>query len=223
MSCSIAIAVFARAPVPGAAKTRLIPRLGAQGAARLQAQLIDLAVTRALAVAPLETCLWLDGEPASTASPGGVPVYTQRGEDLGARMAHAFESLLPKQETVLLIGTDCPAQSVGDLQHAADALKTHDVVLQPAEDGGYVLIGLSQRVLRYTPARWRELFADVAWGTGSVLEQTQARLGIVGLHHAVLDSRPDLDLPQDYDRAVREGWIAAIDAADGAASSAPAG
>lgn len=223
MISSIAIAVFARTPVPGTVKTRLIPRLGAQGAARLQTQLIDLALARTLAVAPLGTCLWLAGEPAGHPTPIGVPVHAQRGDDLGARMANAFEMLLPKHETVLLIGTDCPAQSAGDLHQAALALRSHDVVLQPAEDGGYVLIGLSQRVLQHTPPRWRELFADIAWGTEAVLVQTQARLGTTGLRHALLDALPDLDLPQDYVRAVHEGWIAALDVTDDATDGATEG
>ena len=220
MSGALAIAVFARAPVPGAAKTRLIPRLGPDGAARLQTQLIDLALARARMAAPDATHLWLAGNWTGGAISEDVAIHAQIGDDLGARMAQAFGTLLPRHDKVLLIGTDCPAQTVDDLHRAAHALDSHEVVLQPADDGGYVLVGLSQRVLRQTPPRWRDLFAGVAWGTGAVLAQTQARLVALALRAALLDTRPDLDLPEDYDRAVREGWIAPCPA-DGLPARAP--
>ena len=208
---SLAVAVFARTPVAGAAKTRLIPRLGAEGAARLQAQLTQLALARAMKVAPGNTSLWLAGEPAPYTGQNVVPVHVQRGDDLGVRMALAFETLLPQHAAVLLIGTDCPAQTDADLRDAALSLETHDVVVQPADDGGYVLIGLSQRVLHHTPSNWRELFCGVAWGTSSVFAQTQDRLAATGLRHALLPSRPDLDVAQDYERAVQSGWIVPVD------------
>lgn len=214
----LAIAVFARTPVAGQAKTRLIPLLGAEGAARLQAQLTHRALTRALAVAPEATWLWLTGADAPLSCDAAVRRAVQSGEDLGERMTHAFAHMLPQAEAVILIGTDCPAQREDDLQQAARALQMHDVVLQPAQDGGYVLVGLRRRVLQDAPARWPQLFTGIDWGSNAVYAQTQAKLAAAGtgLTAATLPARPDLDLPQDYAQAVQAGWIDPVNAGGGA-------
>lgn len=201
----LAVAVFARAPVPGTAKTRLIPKLGARGAAQLQAQLTERALARARAAAPAVSLWWTGTEAAPL--PHDVPVFVQHGADLGARMALAFDTLLPRYARVLLIGTDCPAQTPNDLRAAAHALDNADGVVQPAEDGGYVLIGLAQRA---APG-WRGLFENIAWGTSEVLEQTLARAAAAKLALQQLPPRPDLDTPTDYDRALAAGWITPID------------
>lgn len=201
----LAVAVFARTPVAGQTKTRLIPHLGAAGAARLQAQLIDRALARALSVAPGHTHLWLTGEGVSTAWPEGVAVHTQHGADLGERMAQAFHTLLPQYAAVLLIGTDCPAQTPDDLHQATQALRTHEVVLQPALDGGYVLVGLSARVQSQT--HWPQMFEGITWGSSAVYLQTQQQLRAMGLSHHSLAPKPDLDEPSDYEHALAQGWI----------------
>ncbi len=203
-----AVAVFARTPVAGQTKTRLIPRLGPEGAAQLQAQLIDKALTRALSLTPQHTHLWLTGAAVPTRWPQGVTVHAQHGADLGERMTHAFSTLLPQYAAVLLIGTDCPAQTPDDLRQAAQALRTHDVVLQPAQDGGYVLVGLSARVLQQQ--RWPEIFVGIEWGSSAVYSQTLQQLsamGAMGLSHVSLASKPDLDEPEDYEHALVQGWI----------------
>lgn len=199
---TLGIAVFARTPVPNTAKTRLIPRLGAVGAARLQAQLTLRAVARACEVAPRTVSLWWAGDDPPP-PPAGVEIFYQRGANLGARMIHAFDNLLSRYARVLLVGTDCPAQTPADLRAAHEALHIADVVLQPAEDGGYVLVGIKQQA----SAEWRTIFDDVAWGTGTVLAQTLARLAQTRLTHHLLSPRPDLDTPADYDRAIAAGWI----------------
>ena len=204
----LALSVFARTPVAGQTKTRLIPRLGAVGAARLQAQLIDKALARALSVAPQHTHLWLTGESVTTVWPDGVTVHAQEGADLGARMTHAFATLLPQYATVLLIGTDCPAQTPDDLRQAAQALHSHDVVLQPAHDGGYVLVGLSARVLQQP--RWPKMFESIDWGSSAVYQQTEQQLVAISLSHHSLEPKPDLDEPSDYERALERGWVAAV-------------
>ncbi len=219
MTATIAVAVFARTPVVGSTKTRLIPRLGAHGAAQLQAQLIHKAVARAQTLAPDNTSLWLAGQPVSTVWPREVKVFDQQGADLGARMTHAFQTLLQQHSAVILIGTDCPAQTPQDLHQAAQALHTHELVLQPAEDGGYVLVGLSAQVLTHTPARWPEMFCGIDWGSSAVWKQTQAQLAAMGLGHTEIEMRPDLDVPDDYDRAVRAGWVEAFDGASTALPS----
>jgi hypothetical protein len=202
------IAVFARAPVPGEAKTRLIARLGAQGAARLQEQLIERALVRACAVAAAQVTLWVAGDVGhpfmrGAAQRHGVALAVQAGNDLGARMAHAFDAALARAAACVLIGTDCPAMTPAHIAQAAELLRTHDVVLQPALDGGYVLIGLR--------ASQPGLFHDIAWGTAEVLAATRARIAALGLACAELPPLPDLDTAADYDHACAAGWITAIE------------
>lgn len=193
--------MFARAPVAGAAKTRLIPLLGAHGAAQLQARLIETALAKARAVPDCAVTLWLAGEASAlpASARGGTAIELQHGADLGERMAHAFARSLARSRRVLLIGTDCPALTRIDLLAAFAALEAHDVVLQPAEDGGYVLIGLR--------APQPGLFDGIAWGGPTVLEGTRQRSAQLGLREATLPALPDLDTPQDYARAVTAGWL----------------
>jgi len=203
----LAIAVFARAPVAGATKTRLIPRLGADGAARLQEQLIERALARATAVAGAAVSLWVAGDlaqpfVADAARRHGVALHAQQGIDLGERMAHAFATLLHGAERAVLIGTDCPAMTVDDLHDAAAALDNNDVVVQPALDGGYVLIALR--------AAQPQLFAGIAWGSALVLEQTMARAAELGLTVGRARPLPDLDTPEDHAHALAQGWIDAV-------------
>lgn len=202
------IAVFAKAPVPGEAKTRLIPRLGADGAARLQQRLIECALEKALALRGARVTLWVAGDTdhpfiAACAQRVGVAVRIQQGRDLGARMLHAFaDTLAPgRGERCLLIGTDCPALATADLAAAAEALAAHDAVVQPAEDGGYVLIGL-----RAAHAR---LFEGIEWGQPTVMQATRERMAGLGLRWCERPPLPDLDTPDDYERALAAGWIAA--------------
>ncbi len=196
------VAVFARAPVPGSAKTRLIPRLGAEGAAALQRQLIERAVTRALALPHARVTLWTTGpiDPmAGRLLAAGVALRLQHGEDLGARMAHAFAETLDGSRPMLLIGTDCPAQSVEDLQQALAALDGADAVVQPAEDGGYVLIGMK----RAHPV----LFEHIHWGSHTVTAETRERAASARLRLAEIAPLWDLDRGDDLDRAVALGLV----------------
>jgi rSAM/selenodomain-associated transferase 1 len=204
----LAIAVFAKAPVPGQAKTRLIPLLGADGAARLQAQLLDAALAKATAVGGAACTLWVAGaldHPAVAAAAAryAVAVQPQQGADLGARMhaaiAHTLGSARASIGNCLLIGTDCPALTTAHLAQAAAALATHDVVLGPADDGGYVLIGMRQPQAT--------LFKDIAWGSSTVLQATRARIAVARLRVFELPSLPDLDTPEDFRHAQALGWV----------------
>src|SRR5256885_854448 len=162
MRRGVVLIVFARAPTPGAAKTRLIPRLGAWRAARLQARLTMRALRTALAAdcGPVE----LHGSEARhrffahCRNKFRVEVKGQRGTDLGARMHGALAAALRRRRAAILIGTDCPALRPADLRRAARLLRgAREAVLAPAEDGGYALIGAR----RASPA----LFEGIAWGT----------------------------------------------------------
>lgn len=194
------ILIFAKAPVPGYAKTRLAPVLGAQGAADLQAKLIhrtvDMTVGSRLAPIQIWACGYagleffdafrfaLDGQ-----------VHIQCGHDLGARMGHALEQVLGSADFAVLIGTDCPAMDSGYLERACAILDSGcNAVLGPAEDGGYVLIGLR----RYDP----RLFGEIAWGTSEVLRQTRERLHHLGWTCGELPTLWDIDLPDDLRRLV---------------------
>jgi uncharacterized protein len=195
------IAIFARAPVPGEAKTRLIPALGAAGAAALQRQLIERTLQTACAVPAAHVTLWAAGDAkhpslAEVASRFGVDIAVQVGADLGARMHRAF---VATGAPLVLIGTDCPQLAPGDLTAAAAALGDHDVVIQPATDGGYVLIGLA----RPQPA----LFESIDWGGPQVLRQTQGRIAALGLHCAMRPTLDDLDNAADLKRAIDAGLL----------------
>jgi rSAM/selenodomain-associated transferase 1 len=200
---TVDIAVFARAPVPGHAKTRLIPRLGPHGAARLQRQLIEGSLARAMALPGARVTLWTTGTNdeanVHAALAAGAIVREQCGEDLGTRMAHAFCQTLDGRRPMLLIGTDCPAQTVDDLRAALAALLNADAVIQPAEDGGYVLIGMN--------APRRELFSGVEWGSDRVLVATRARAAEHGIRLAELPTCWDLDRSEDLDRALALGLV----------------
>jgi rSAM/selenodomain-associated transferase 1 len=208
MCRSTPIAVFARAPVAGAVKTRLIPRLGAEGALDLHRQLVESTLFRARDAALGEVTLWIAddaGHPEVQAcvKRQRVKLAVQQGANLGARMDTALAATLAAQPDrgCLLIGTDCPALSSRHLQRAAQLLATHDVVLGPAHDGGYVLIGLN--------APQPALFEGIAWGTEAVLAATRARIDAANLRCAELDPLPDLDSAADYDDALTAGWICA--------------
>jgi len=198
---SVEVAVFARAPVAGQAKTRLIPVLGAEGAAALQRQLIERSLRTARALGGTRVTLWIAGDlvhpfVVETARRFGVAVAAQVGADLGARMHHAFAATAAP---LLLIGTDCPQLQPDDLRAAAAALADHEVVIQPATDGGYVLIGLA----RPQPT----LFESIAWGGPEVLRQTQARIAALGIRCALRPVRDDLDTPADLQRAIAAGLL----------------
>ncbi len=173
------VVVFARAPEPGAAKTRLIPLLGADGAAALQGVLLDHALTTAIAADIGRVELWCAPSAqhpllSACLQRHGIDGVSQCEGDLGARMQHAAAATLAAAARVIIIGADCPALTADDLRAAAAALDGHhDAVLIPAEDGGYVLIGL-----KWWDAR---LFSDIVWGGDQVLAATRARLAALQL------------------------------------------
>lgn len=193
------IAVFAKVPEAGAVKTRLIPALGAVGAAALHEHLIAATLAKANSLGDAAVCLWLAGDAARYAAPRGTALAQQQGADLGAKMAHAFAATLARSRACALIGSDCPALQPRHLRQAFDLLAGHDVVINPADDGGYVLIALKVPQPR--------LFEGIPWGGPKVLELTRARIAGLGLHAAFLPSLPDLDTPEDLERARAAGWL----------------
>lgn len=197
-----AVGVMAKAPIPGFAKTRLIPRLGAEGAAALQARLTLNALNTARAATP-EVVLFTAGDAAHPFWAQCPPVakVAQVEGDLGQRMAAALETLLARCPRALLIGSDCPALQPGHLEAAAEALEQAPFVFIPAEDGGYVLVG-SQRVAH-------GVFRGIAWGSDQVMTQTRERLLTEGLDWQELDPLWDLDTEADWERSRALGMASA--------------
>ena len=195
MNETIAIAVLAKAPLPGFAKTRLIPALGAEGAALLQARLVEHSVATACAARIGPVTLW--GAPDEShplfqaiGARLGVTLARQDGGDLGERMLAAVAAA---DMPVLVIGTDCPALTSDHLRTAADILRSGaDAAIIPAEDGGYALIGLR------TPAR--TLFSEMRWSVPSVMQETRRRLRDLGMRWQEPVTLWDLDLPEDIER-----------------------
>ncbi len=199
---SVRLLVFARAPQAGATKTRLIPALGAAGAARLHAALLRHALTAAAAAAPHELQLWATGEDPDAVLPAlacetGATLRQQPPGDLGERMAAALARATGDGHPAIVLGSDCPWLSAPVLCEAADRLAGYDAVIGPADDGGYVLLGLHRAEA--------SLFRDVEWGTDRVLETTRARLQGLGWRWWELPPRPDVDRPEDLAALARLG------------------
>lgn len=194
--------VFAKAPVAGRAKTRLIPALGAEGAARLQAALIEDALQRARAAAPASLELWGAGpDPggvlARAARRHGARLHEQCAGDLGRRMRAALSAATADRVPAVIIGSDAPGLSSARIGEADRLLAAHDAVIGPAHDGGYVLLGLHG-----CP---RELFEGVTWGSDRVLAETRERIRALGWCHAELEPGWDVDRPEDLERVVALG------------------
>lgn len=200
------LVIFAKAPRPGQAKTRLIPALGGEGAAQLAARLLVHTVQEALnsGLQPLELCA--SPAPTDPAWQSALPetlrqrlVWNDQGAgDLGERLARAAARLDAQGEAMLFIGTDCPALDAATLERAAQALMAHDAVLIQSTDGGYVLLGLQ----RFHPS----VFADITWSSPVVAAQTRARLAALGLRWAELPALTDIDEPQDLS-ALPASWL----------------
>lgn len=192
---AVAVEVLAKPPVPGRVKTRLADALTHPGCARLARAQLErtLRVAAESGIGPVT--LRVAGGPwhpylRDRARVHGAGLASQRGADLGERMAHAVRASLDGRAGVVLLGTDCPGLMAGDLRAAAERLAAGtDVVLGPALDGGYYLAG----VRRAIPA----MFRSMNWGAGDVLQTTLRSLARAGHTVSLLDSRSDLDRPAD--------------------------
>ena len=202
---STAVIVFARAPQPGHVKTRLIPLIGAEGAAALHVRLLKLTLETARAAGFRR--IELHGAPDCDdpffrfcAGHYGVALVPQTAGDLGTRMLAAFEAALAAHARVLLVGSDCPALTARHLRRAERALRDGaDAVLGPCEDGGYALIGL-RRV-------HASLFENVTWGSGTVMAETRARIAALEWRCHELETLWDVDRAEDYERLVGAGLL----------------
>lgn len=175
-------------------------RFGDEGSIRIHQQLVshilkelDGCITRD----KTELCIYHDGGSRTEMEEWLGKHYLfmpQRGEDLGQRMAQALSGALAQGKNVILLGSDCPAVSTSLLQEALDSLQQHDMVIGPAHDGGYYLIGLAQNV---DIGRCRSLFHRIPWSTPQVLSRTMERAEEQKLQVHTLPTLHDIDTADD--------------------------
>ncbi|MGD8521378.1 MAG: TIGR04283 family arsenosugar biosynthesis glycosyltransferase [Desulfobacterales bacterium] len=193
--------IFTRYPEPGKTKTRLIPVLGKHGSAELQRQMTEHLISRSRKLSPhraLSTEIRYEGgnETLMQNWLGVQFTYALQPEgNIGQRMGLVFEEAFQSGvETAVIIGTDIPGITTDILENAFEKLYHHDLVFGPARDGGYYLIGIKK-------ASWPKakalLFKKIPWGTASVLPQTLAAAGKMGLSHILLETLDDVDRPED--------------------------
>ncbi|MBW2408981.1 MAG: TIGR04283 family arsenosugar biosynthesis glycosyltransferase [Deltaproteobacteria bacterium] len=195
--------IFTRYPEAGTTKTRMIPELGAEGAAELQRRMTEHIMSRAVGLCdlhpiPVEVRYEGGSEKLMTEWLGPGFSYCHQGSgDIGLRMGRAFtETFGQGCESVVIIGSDIPDISTKILQNAFEALGENDLVLGPAADGGYYLIGVQRETFRH----WNpQLFSDIRWGTASVLPQTLHVARKLGLNYKLLATLRDVDRPEDLD------------------------
>jgi len=199
---STAIAVFAKAPVPGRVKTRLVPPLTPEEAAAVARACLETTLRRFVPALDAPITLFLDGEADRTlqtlVESLAVPIVPQVGADLGARLVEAFRSLREGGAArAVVLGSDSPTIDVTWIARAIASLDTHDAVIGPTEDGGYYLIALRAEV--------PELFRDIPWSTGSVARATLERASALGIAVDVLPVWYDVDDIATLRRALAEG------------------
>lgn len=187
--------LFAKAPVPGYAKTRLIPALGEEGAATLAGKLIERTLNTASQLQDADIVLCCAPDCSHECFPQlaetwGVRLQSQVGGDLGQRMTAALDEALQQPGSAVLIGTDCPGLQAGDLETAFAHLEAGcDLVLGRTLDGGYHLIGMKQV--------YKALFEDMAWSTVEVCGITLQRAQAIGLQVRFTATHQDIDQPED--------------------------
>jgi uncharacterized protein len=192
------IMIFAKAPEAGQSKTRLIPAMGEEGAAELHKRMAQYIINNMLTagIADIELHCYPDCQHAfflHQPALHNIALHKQQGRHLGERMANAMMKALTQSRYAIIIGTDAPCLTPGYLLTAFEKLKSGtDVVIGPAEDGGYVLIGLSQ----YNPL----LFENIDWGSEHVLQQTLGRIKKSNMSLHILDMKWDVDTVNDLSK-----------------------
>jgi len=190
----VLIRIFARQPVVGQVKTRLIPALGAQGAMILYQELLNHTINTVVhaELSAIDLCVTPESQPSfftQHSDSKSFSITMQSGADLGQRMYHALDNALEKANKVIIIGTDCPFLNMVDLQQAIKALDSYDMVFSPAHDGGYVLVGASKLD--------KCVFSAIDWGTSAVMAQTRQQLRQTNLSWHELATQHDIDVPED--------------------------
>jgi rSAM/selenodomain-associated transferase 1 len=190
------IVIFAKAPVPGKAKTRLAPALGEGGAARLAHRMLLDTWRQAIAVQVADAELCVAPDPTDDEwqglLPSGAALISGQGKgDLGQRLASAAERVIAGGERIVLIGTDCPGLTTSRLTDACRELEGHEAVIHPTFDGGYALLGLS----RFDPS----IFSGIEWSSSSVAGETIGRVRALGWSLHLGETLQDIDEPADLE------------------------
>ena len=190
------LCIFTRVPRLGAVKSRLAATLGAEEALAAHCELVENALAGLAAIPGIDTELWLDGAPDATVSAWlerwPMRLRRQHGAELGARMYHALADCLATGHAGIVVGTDCPELDAAYVSRAAAVLARHDVVLGPAEDGGFGLVGLARPAFG--------VFDGVAWGGPQALSGTLANAMRLRLRTCLLPQIWDVDTFPDWER-----------------------
>jgi len=191
------ILIFSKAPVAGQVNTRLLPHITAEQAARLHEEFTRDRLQMCTAAGLCDVQLWCSPNTrhaffCDCRQQYAVQLYAQQGKGLGERMSNAMKAMLGAYKRIIIIGTDAPALDIDAIDAAINELECRDIVLVPAEDGGYVLIGAS--------THHDDLLVDVPWGTESVLASTVRNIERLGLKHSLLGECWDVDRPEDLER-----------------------
>ncbi len=210
MTCHDRLLLFTRYPEAGRSKTRLIPALGADGAAQLQRSLTERIALQARVLAEehgIQTVVhYCGGSRKKMASwLGTLPYVPQTQGDLGMRMRAAFNhAFAAGAGKAVLIGSDIPGIDTKLLADAFAALQNSAVVIGPSHDGGYYLIGICADI---ADQLYPLLFAEIAWSTPEVFAVTCERLVTAAFVPAVLPALRDIDTREDFDFARAQGLI----------------
>ncbi|MGZ4960326.1 MAG: TIGR04282 family arsenosugar biosynthesis glycosyltransferase [Methylomonas sp.] len=190
--------IFCKAPVAGLVKTRLQPALTAEQSVEVHRELVSMTLAMASRQPLCAVKLYCAPDPdhaffGQCRRNYPLTLATQRGNDLGERMLNAFSEALACYRHAILIGCDCPSLTVDDLSETLTALQVgYDAVFGPAEDGGYVLVGLN--------APQPALFTGMTWGNQAVMAQTRRRAADASLKIYELTQQWDVDTAEDWAR-----------------------
>ena len=196
MNSKNVLIIFSKSPDRGKVKTRLIPQLGIYKATRIYKELLGNTIKTAINANYSELQIWVDGDInhiylTQLKKRYGIKLYQQTGNNLGQRMSNAFDKVLNKFTHAVLIGSDCPQINKFDLNKASQYLSENtDVVLGPATDGGYYLIGLKSNN--------NKLFQNIKWGQASVFGKTCETISNLGWKKKCLSEHWDLDRSSDF-------------------------
>lgn len=200
----LALLIFAKAPIAGHAKTRLIPKLGALDAAELHKRLVLHTLDSLVNSRSWDTLLCCADDIQHDFYQQcfldyNLKLFSQQGDDLGQRMHHAAQVSLQQYDAICIVGTDCPMLKKENISEAFDALKNADIVFNPAEDGGYVLVT--------TDTAEQNVFEGIEWGTSQVMQQSLEKAKQLNLLTKRLSTLWDVDVPEDLERPEMQTFL----------------
>ena len=186
------LVVFLRLPDKGKVKTRLAATLGEVAALEIYKKLVSITLDIAIRSEIPTYLFYADGLPPASTRDARFSYHIQANGDLGSRMADALSFVLSLHQKALIIGSDCPGLTPEILDAGCRSLDETDIVLGPADDGGYYLLGC----IELHPA----LFANIKWSTPSVLDQTIEKIKEANLSYCLLEKLHDIDTAEDWNR-----------------------